>query len=128
MHPSISDPINQPHLLVTRGVLQVPILHVWNKGDTNTCGETPIQCPVNGTTVTLGSTECMHRPLTLAIEGLGAGSRSANLPLCVEGPDATTACDKHVVTNIDGTNTLAGSPADYNAAIWSWVQLRRADD
>ncbi|MBK6737768.1 MAG: hypothetical protein IPG64_07545 [Haliea sp.] len=128
MHPSVSDPINQPHLLVTRGILQVPILHVWNKGDTNTCGATPIQCPVNGTTVTLGSTECMHRPLTLAIDGLGTGSRSKNLPLCVEGPDGTTACDKHVVTNIDGTNTLAGGPADYSAAIWSWVQLRRGDD
>ena len=40
----------------------------------------------------------------------------------------TTACDKHVVSNFDGINTLAGSPADYNAAIWNWVQLRRADD
>lgn len=128
MHPTIADPFNQPHLLVARGVLTVPMLHVWNKGDTNTCGETPIQCPVNGTTVTLGSTECMHRPLTLAIESLGAGSRSANLPLCVEGPDDAVACDKHVVSNIDGINTLTGSPADYNAAIWSWVQLRRADD
>jgi len=128
MHPSVSDPLNQPHRLVTRGILQVPILHVWNKGDTDTCGTTPIQCPLNGTTVTLGSTECMHRPLTLAIDGLGSGSRSKNLPLCVEGPDGTTACDKHVVTNIDGTNTLAGGPADYNSAIWSWVQLRRGDD
>lgn len=128
MHPTISDPFNQPHLLVARGALQVPIMHVWNKGDTNTCGETPIECPVNGATVTLGSTECMHRPLTLAIEALGAGSRSVNLPLCVEGPDTTTACDKHVVANIDGTNTLPGSPADYNAAIWNWVQQRRADD
>lgn len=127
-HPSVTDPFNQPHLLVKRGTLQVPIMHVWNKGDANTCGETPIQCPVNGTTVTLGATECMHRPLTLAIEGLGVGARSANLPLCVEGPDPTTACDKHVVTKENGTNTLAGSPANYNAAIWSWVQLRRADD
>lgn len=127
MHPSMADPFNQPHLLVQRKTLQVPILHVWNKGDTNTCGEIAIKCPVGGKLVTLGSTECMHRPLTLAIEGLGAGSRSANLPLCVEGP-AATACDKHVVTNINGTNTLAGGAADYNASIWNWVQLRRADD
>jgi len=128
MHPSVSDTFNQPHLLVTRGILQVPMIHVWNKGDTNTCSETPIQCPVNGVLVPLGSTECMHRPLTLAINALGAGSRSANLPLCVEGNNNAIACDKHVVTNIDGTNTLPDGPFDYNAAIWDWVQLRRADD
>jgi hypothetical protein len=65
--------------------------------------------------------------MTLAIAALGSASRSRNLPLCVEGT-SSIACDKHVVTMIDGTNTLVGSPADYNQAIWDWVQLRRADD
>jgi len=128
IHPEVAKPENQPHLLVARGALTVPILHVWNRGDTNTCGDVPMQCPVGDTTVTLGSTECAHRPLTLAIAALGPDSRSKNLPLCVEGPDATTACDKHVVTPIDGVSTLPGSPADYNAAIWDWIQERRADD
>lgn len=127
MHPEVGKVENQPHLLVARGALTVPIMHVWNKGDTNTCGEQPMQCPVGGSTVTLGATECMHRELTLAIEAQGPTSKSANLPLCVEGP-AATACDRHVVTPVNGVSTLAGSPADYNQAIWDWVQLRRADD
>jgi hypothetical protein len=127
MHPDVGKAENQPHLLVARGDLQVPIMHVWNKGDTNTCGEQPMQCPVGTSTVTLGSTECMHRELTLAIAAQGSGSRSENLPVCVEGNDPT-ACDKHVVTPIDGVNTLPGGPADYNQAIWDWVQERRADD
>lgn len=127
MHPDVGSAENQPHLLVSRGALTVPIMHVWNKGDTNTCGEQPMQCPVGTSTVTLGSTECMHRELTLAIAAQGPSSKSANLPLCVEGNDPS-ACDKHVVTPIDGVNTLAGSPADYNSAIWTWVQQRRADD
>lgn len=124
----IADPDNQPHLLVARGDLDVPILHLWNRGDTNSCGDTPMQCPVAGSVVTLGVTTCQHRPLTLAIDALGPSGRSKNLPVCVEGPDTTTACDKHVVTLTAGTSTLAGGPADYNQAIWNWVQQRRADD
>jgi hypothetical protein len=128
IHPVVADPANQPHLLVARGDLTVPIMHVWNEGDTNTCSDVPMQCTVDGTTVTLGSTTCMHEPLTRAIDALGPTSRSENLALCVEGPNASIPCDKHVVTPIDGTNTRAGSPADYNAAIWSWVGERLADD
>jgi hypothetical protein len=127
MHPDVGKVENQPHLLVSRGELTVPIMHVWNKGDTNTCGEQPMQCPVGTSTVTLGSTECMHRELTLAIAAQGPTSKSENLPVCVEGADPS-ACDKHVVTPIDGTNTLPGGPADYNGAIWTWVQERRGDD
>jgi hypothetical protein len=127
IHPEVADPDNQPDRLVSRGELTVPLMHVWNKGDTNTCSDTTMSCPVNGGTVTLGSTTCIHRPMTLAIAALGSASRSRNLPLCVEGT-SSIACDKHVVTMIDGTNTLVGSPADYNQAIWDWVQLRRADD
>jgi hypothetical protein len=128
IHPDVANPINQPHLLVARGDLTVPIMHVWNQGDTNTCADVSMQCPVGGTNVTLGSTTCVHEPLTRAIDALGPSSRSKNLPLCVEGPNTAVACDKHVVTPIDGTNTRAGSPADYNAAIWDWVQQRRGDD
>ena len=128
MHPEVGKVENQPHLLVSSGRLTVPMIHVWNKGDTNTCGDIKMDCPVDGATVRLGSTECMHRELTLAIAAQGPTSKNRNLPVCVEGPDTTTACDKHVVTPIDGTSTLAGGPADYNQAIWDWVQQRRADD
>ena len=126
--PDLANPDNQPDRIVARGDLTVPVLHLWNKGDANSCGDTPMQCPVDGTSVPLGATTCEHRPLTLAIEAAGPSSRSENLPVCVEGPDATTACDKHVVTLIAGTSSLAGGPADYNQAVWNWVQQRRADD
>jgi len=128
VHPDLAKPENQPHELVERGALTVPIAHVWNKGDTSTCGETPMECPVGTTTVTLGATECQHRELTLAIEAQGLTSRSENFALCVEGKDTTTACDRHVVTTINAVSTLPGGVTDYNSAIWSWVQERRVDD
>lgn len=128
VHPDVANPNNQPHLLVAQGALTVPVAHVWNKADSFSCGDATMQCPVNGTTVTLGATECIHRPLTLTIDALGPSSRSMNVPVCVEGPDTTTVCDRHVVTMTNGTSTLLGGPADYNQAIWNWVQQRRTDD
>ncbi|MBV9951460.1 MAG: hypothetical protein JO291_05885, partial [Acidimicrobiia bacterium] len=51
--PELADPNNQPDLLVSRGDLTVPIMHVWNHGDHNVCGSTPMACPLrNGTTIT----------------------------------------------------------------------------
>lgn len=128
--PELGDPANQPDHLVAEGRLTVPVVHVWNHGDQNSCGSVPIQCPMrDGTSVTMGATDCAHEPLRRAIAALPAGSRSVNLPVCVEGGDAATACDRHVVTTIrNGVNTDPASPADYESAIFDWVRARLADD
>lgn len=128
--PELGDPANQPDHLVGEGRLAVPVMHVWNHGDQNSCGSVPIECPLrDGGTVTLGATDCAHEPLRRAIAALPAGTRSVNLPLCVEGGDAAVACDRHVVTGIkNGVNTDPASPADYNSAILAWVLARLDDD
>jgi hypothetical protein len=124
----IGDTDNEPDKLVTRGVLTVPLLHIWNHGDVNTCGSTPMQCPLrDGTVVTMGATDCNHQPLAAAIAAEGPGSRSMNLPVCVDN-DATPNCSLHVVTPHAGlTNTDPSTPADYVGAVVSWVDARLAD-
>ena len=128
-HPGIADPANRPDLLVAEGRLTVPILHVWNHGDPNVCGPQPMSCTLpNGAVVTLGSADCAHEPMRVAIAAQGPSSRSANLALCVDNPARVGACDKHVVSNADLVNTDPSAPADYNAAILAWMGLRLADD
>lgn len=128
--PDVANPANQPDQLVARGDLTVPVLHVWNRGDHNSCGETPMTCPLpGGSTVTMGAAECRHAPLRLAIEAQGPQSRSEDMAVCVEGSDAGRPCDLHVVsTRAHGVNTDPGAPADYEAAILAWVRVRLADD
>jgi hypothetical protein len=128
--PVLADPDNQPDLLVSRGELTVPIVHVWNHGDHNVCGSTPMACPLrNGQTITLGAADCAHENLRRAIAGLGPSSTSMNLPVCVAAAkDSAPPCDRHVVTTVPhGVNTDPASPADYEAAILSWVRARLAD-
>ena len=110
------------------GRLTVPLMHIWNHGDVNTCGSVPIVCPLrNGSQVTLGVTDCIHEPMRATIAALGPTARSANLPVCVDN-DATPDCSVHVVTNKTGlVNTDPASPADYLAAIMGWVHARLAD-
>jgi hypothetical protein len=130
-HPDVSNPANQPDLLVSDGRLTVPLMHVWNKGDNpNVCGDLAMQCPLrDGSVVTMASAECVHEPMRLAIEAEGPSSRSSNLAVCVDDPNKVWACDKHVVTTSGTlTNTDPGVPADYNAAILAWVGARLADD
>ncbi len=80
--PEIGNLDNEPDKLVSRGQLTVPLLHIWNHGDTNTCGSTPMQCPLrDGSVVTMGATDCNHQPLAAAIAASG-NSRSMNLPVC----------------------------------------------
>src|SRR5215213_9598869 len=119
---------NEPDKLVARGNLTVPLLHTWSRADPNVCGATPMSCPRrDGTTVTLGAADCAHEPLRAAIAGLGAGSKSMNLRVCVS-PDASPgSCATHVVTNKDALNTDPGVPADFDAAIMNWVHARLGD-
>ncbi len=124
----IGDTDNEPDKLVSRGQLTVPLLHIWNHGDTNTCGSTPMQCPLrNGSVVTMGATDCNHQPLAAAIAAEGPGSRSMNLPVCVDD-DATPNCSLHVVSTHAGlTNTDPASPANYVAAVVAWINTRLSD-
>ncbi len=128
VNPDLAAPFNEADRLVTSGRLTVPLLHLWNHGDSNTCGSPPITCPVRGgSTVVLGLTDCIHEPLRRAIDSQGPTSRSRNLGVCVDS-DATPDCSLHVVTIPVGlTNTDPTAPADYLAAIVDWVHDRLAD-
>jgi hypothetical protein len=47
----------------------------------------------------------------------------------VEGKATSTPCDRHVITTIaNGVSSDPGEPADYQAAILTWVRARLADD
>jgi hypothetical protein len=128
VHPDVANINNEVDKLVSSGGLTVPLLHIWNHGDMNTCGSPPVACPMrDGTTVTLGMTDCIHEPLRRAIAAQGATSRSKNFPVCVS-TDATNNCDVHVITNKVGlTNTDPSTPADYLTGIMTWVHSRLAD-
>jgi hypothetical protein len=128
VHPDLANIDNEADKLVASGRLTVPIMHVWNHGDSNTCGAIPLTCPMrDGSTVTLGITDCLHEPLRQAIAAQGSTSKSQNLPVCVDN-DATPDCSLHVVTTRNAlTNTDPASPADYNSAIMNWVHARLSD-
>ena len=125
--PQIADVNNEVDKLVASGQLTVPLLHIWNHADTNTCGSTPMLCPLrDGPVVTMGATDCDHQPLAAAITAQGPGSTSENLALCVQLP-GTPSCSLHVVTTHAGlTNSDPASPSNYLAAIVAWVDLRLA--
>jgi hypothetical protein len=128
IQPDLANIANEPDKLVSSGRLTVPILHIWNHGDSNTCGSPPIACPMrDGSVVTLGLTDCIHEPMRRAIAALGPTSRSKNYPVCVDN-DATPDCSLHVVTSrIHLTNTDPSTPADYLGGIVTWVDARLTD-
>jgi hypothetical protein len=124
----LADVNNEPDKLVSRGDLTVPLLHTWSSADPNVCGATPMSCPLrDGTTVTMGAADCVHEPLRAAIAGLGPGSKSRNLRVCVSPAGQPGSCATHVVTNKETPNTDPASPADYNGAILDWVHARLGD-
>ncbi|MGZ8764070.1 MAG: hypothetical protein ACXW2C_00050 [Acidimicrobiia bacterium] len=96
-------------------------------GDLNTCGSPPVACPLrDGSTMTLGYTDCIHEPMRLAIEAQGPSSRSKNLGLCVT-PEGQPECSAHVVANRTLTNTDPSAPADYHTAMMDWILARLTD-
>jgi hypothetical protein len=123
IHPDLGNIANEADKLVASGRLTVPIAQVWSHGDPWGCGSNPMVCPLrDGTTVVLGGTDCMNEPLRRAIAAQGPSSRSRSLSLCVGA-----SCGTHVVTASASTNTDPLAPADYNAALMTWVQNRLAD-
>jgi hypothetical protein len=128
LHSQLRPVENQPDRLVGDGRLTVPIMQVWDRGDFGQCGETPMSCPLpDGSSVTMGSVDCMHEPLRAAIAAQGPTSRSANMRLCVDGP-RPGSCDVHTPTNSPGAvNTDPAFPADFNPLIMDWVHDRLAD-
>jgi hypothetical protein len=128
LHPTLTTKGNQPDELVSRGELTVPMLHVWNRADTVSCGATPMQCPLrDGSSITLGAGDCHHEPMRRAIAALGPGSKSVNMQLCVSPATNPGTCRVHTPTNDDLTNTDPAWPADYNGAAMDWVRARLAD-
>ena len=54
-HPDVANFNNEIDKLVSKGELTVPLLHIWNHGDVNTCGSRPMTCPErDGSTPTVG--------------------------------------------------------------------------
>jgi hypothetical protein len=124
----LADIKNEPDKLVSRGELTVPLLHTWSRADPNVCGAAPMSCPLrDGSSTPLGAADCAHEALRAAIAGLGPGSRSRNLRVCVSPAGAPGSCATHVVTNKNETNTDPAEPADYNGAILDWVHARLGD-
>lgn len=126
--PDVANPENFPDLLVSREALTVPVAHVWNHGDPNSCGATPMTCALrDGSSITLGVTDCRHEDMRRAIADDGPTSRSKNFPVCVT-PEGAPPCALHVVTTRQGTvNTDPGTPANYQLAIFLWARSRLAD-
>ena len=125
--PLVADPSNEPQLLVQRGELTVPLMHVWNQGDNNTCGDDPMVCPMpDGTSAVLWSTRCNNEPMRAAIAALPAENPSETLGVCVDDPALDGPCDQHVVTNGGRPNEDPSLPADYVGHIVAWVQDRLA--
>ena len=129
VHPDLANLANEPDKLVASGRLTVPILHIWNHGDKNTCGSPSVACPMrDGSTVTMGYTDCIHEPMRQAIAAGGPTSRSQNLPVCVSTADLPGQCSVHVVMTTGGqVNTDPASPADYQGAAIAWLHARLAD-
>lgn len=123
--PLLQDPDNEPHLLVGRGELSVPVMFVWNQGDQNTCGDDPMVCPMpDGSTATMWSTRCKNEAMRATIESLPPSNPSESLGVCVDDPDRDGPCDQHVVTTAGRPNTDPTLPADYVGAIVDWVDAR----
>ena len=116
LHPDVINPANGPDRLIADGRLTTPVADVFSVGDRNQCGDMPIECPVGGETVTMGSVECNHEPVRRAIEAQGDASRSLSMDLCVRSdPPPAPACQTHVPSSKAGAvNTRAGWPADFN--------------
>jgi hypothetical protein len=129
VHPDLAKPANEPDKTVADGRLTVPIMHIWNHGDVNSCGAETLACPLrDGSTPTMGMTDCIHEPMRLAIAAQGPTSTSMNLPLCVDYANDPPDCAIHTVTNkFNVRNTDPASPADYLTAIMDWVHARLAD-
>lgn len=116
-------PTNQPDLAVADEPCRTPIMHVWDHGDHNACGATPMLCPTrSGSPVTMGSADCVHEPCGRRSRRAGPRQPLGEHGAVVDDPARPEACDRHVPTS-SGTlvNTDPAFPADYNAAILAWV-------
>jgi len=126
IHPDLNHAGSEPDELIARRVLTVPILHTWSSADPNVCGATPMTCSLrDGSTKTLGSADCAHEPMRIAVAG--AGARFRNLRLCVSPDTAPGSCATHVPTTKNGVNTDPAEAADYLATVLAWARARLAD-
>jgi hypothetical protein len=129
LHPDVTAAGNDPDQLVATSRLTVPVLDVWTINDRGQCGVQPMSCPLrDGSTPRMGSVDCLHEPLRMAIAAEGSVGRSKTMRLCVDNPGTPEDCDRHTPTQFDGAiNTLPGQPAEFNKPIAQWVALRLQD-
>jgi hypothetical protein len=130
LHPTLTDPANQPDLLVSRGDLTAPVFNIWDRDDQQSCGADQVSCTMpDGSVTVMGSMECKMDRISKAIAALPADRGSRTLRVCVAAQGSPPGtCNRHVVTGTSNfPNTDPAGPADYNAAIMDWVRERLAD-
>ncbi|MBI5528824.1 MAG: hypothetical protein HY897_21045 [Deltaproteobacteria bacterium] len=126
----MTDQENIPDRVVSRGDIDVPIMHVWSRGDGSCCGETPITFTDDqGQEQTMGMCDYHHEALRKAIAAAPPGGSSENLRMCVNAPGSGGGCNMHSPTKIDYAEPdpdgdLDHGNRDYNQYIIDWVTQR----
>lgn len=130
LHPDLAG--NPPDQLIGNGLSTSPVFNIWNRNDTNACGDEQLPCTMSdGTQQVLSGSECREARVSAAIRALAPERHSVDMKVCVaanSGPAGN--CLRHVVTNVSPNqfpNTDPAAPADYNGAIIDWVGERQAD-
>ncbi|MCO5328000.1 MAG: hypothetical protein M9964_13265 [Solirubrobacterales bacterium] len=130
IHPDLAG--HPPDQLIGNGDSTAPVFNIWNKNDTNACGDEQLPCTMSdGSTQVLSGSECREARVSEAIRALPPDRNSVDLKVCVannNGPPGN--CLRHVVTTVKPSvypNTAPGGPADFNGAIVDWVGQRLAD-
>ena len=130
IHPDLAG--NPPDQLIGRGLSTSPVFNIWNRNDTNACGDEQLPCTMtDGSTQVLNGSECREARVSAAIKALAADGNSVDMRVCVENNNGPAGnCLRHVVTQVKPSqypNTDPSAPADYNGAIIDWVGQREAD-
>ena len=130
IHPDLAS--TPPDQLVGNGLSVSPVFNIWNRNDTNACGDETLPCTLpDGSVQVLSGSECREARISAAIRALPPERNSVDMKVCVEsGSGPAGNCLRHVVTNVgpkNFPNTDPSAPADYNGAILDWVGQRTAD-
>lgn len=130
IHPDLAG--HPPDVMVGQGLSTSPVFNIWNKNDTNACGDEQLPCTMtDGSTQVLSGSECREARLSEVIRALPPERNSVDMKVCVANNNGPAGnCLRHVVTTVSPANfpnTAPGGPADYNGAIVEWVQQRLAD-
>ena len=124
--PDLANIDNEPDKLVTSGRLTVPLLHIWNHGDRNTCGALAVSCPLRDGSSDDGITDCIHEPLAPAIAAQARRAARGTFRCASTTMRSRTARCTWSRTR-SGSRTPTRQPADYIAAAMAWIDARLAE-